>query len=612
MLITVFEYPGVNAILSAQAETSQGIQPGRCTATCPASAIGTLAPVADLAFGDGTTTIVWKQCRVVQFAYSGGSGQKPTATVLFEDRRFNWASGSISGRYNVPAEYTNTVPLVSFSGAPQPNQNYAQVPIPPGEEPIRPETAKTAQQLCILCLKAMGETQYDVSAIDPKAYPAVEWDTENPARALQALAERFGCRVVYRWDTDSVVLVKQGVGGPLPSGPFLFDSPSLTPKPVPKRVVVRSAKIKYQMRFALEMVLMEFDGSWKPADQVSYRPTNGWFGIAPGAGELDEDNLPNLPKGRTVHDAISLAGSWLYRTYRVSLTRADGLGVLRIPADGGEKDRVDYHKQVYLLPSKAQVTVDDLNRHSPAPAQVYGRHTPPQGYGLSNPMTTYDQTTTQTEVLCPFSIDPEHAIIVFAEPIYAFKPIPQASGGNGKTRAFYPATIVLETACHFAPKGNWQMRRRDFGLDIPGGLSTLALHVIKEQLLANSVASYDANNVLTTVKTNDTELQPRANYYLAGELAKLVTNAAETTKYSGTVPIVPDGAISQVTFAFAAGDKNCPATTASLNTEHSVYLPTYEGRRLREEADLRPQAAEAERQANADRVNKGDGGGALP
>jgi hypothetical protein len=103
-----------------------------------------------LVFGDGGNSHTWKRCRVAGVIYAGGSGVPPTMTVLLEDRRWQWATGQISGRYNVPAEYTNTVALVNVPGAPQGNQNYTQVPIPPGEEPVRPETAKNAAT-CASC-----------------------------------------------------------------------------------------------------------------------------------------------------------------------------------------------------------------------------------------------------------------------------------------------------------------------------------------------------------------------------------------------------------------------------------------------------------------------------
>jgi hypothetical protein len=612
MLVSQLAYPGITAVLSAEAVDVQGVTPGRVTIQCPAP-LGTIAPVGDLIFGDGVNPpVTWPGCRVAHVSYSGGSGIKPTATILLEDRRYQWATGEISGRYNVPAEWTNTVPLVPPPGvANLDNQNFVQVPIPPGEEPIRPETAKNARQLCELCLKAMGETRYDVSAIDPKAYPSVEWDSEVPARALQSLAERFGCRVVYRKDTDSVLVAKEGSGGPLPDGPLLFESPSLSPKAVPKWAVVRSAFIRYQMRFFLEAVGLEFDGAWRPIDDLSYRPKDGWQSIGLAFGNLTPAILPPLPGDRTFRDAVALASAYIYRAYRVKLTRTDGKGVLRIPVNGGEKDRVDFHKQIYLLPNKAQVTQDDLRRRSPAPAQVFGRHTRLYNCGALNPVKDYDGTTPQTEVVMPFSIDPEHAVIIFAQPVFALKAVPPADGGDGTKRAYYPAEIVLETACHFAPKDNWQFRRRDFKLAIPGGLSDLPLYVVREQLLATSVASYDRNNNLNKITDNDKDLNGRANYYLQGELLKLLPAAAETRTYSGIVAVYPDGAIEQVTAAIAAGDRTKPSTTASLHEEHSGYQPNYEGRRLREEADLRPQVRQQEQRAKDERSRKGDGGGGL-
>jgi hypothetical protein len=614
MLISQVQYPGVLSCLRATMVDGQGIMPGRATLTCSAKAVGTVAAVGDLTFSDGTNTVTWPGCRVANVRGSGGGGEGATLSILIEDARWQWSLSQISGRYNVPAEYFATVPLVPVPGIQQGNQNFVQVPIPPGEQPIRPETAKTAQELATLCLKAMKVANFNVSALDPKSYPSVEWDCEVPARALQALAERYGCRIVYRKDTNSVVLVKEGVGVPLPDGPQLYECPSLTPKPLPKRIVLRSAYIKYQMRFGLDAVGMEFDGSWRPLDQLSYRPPGGWTGSGPGsfAGLSYFYSHPNaLPGTRTAQDAIALANAYVYRAYRVSSFRADGRGVLRIPQDGGTKDRVDYLKQVYLLPNKAQVTSDDLGRHSPAPAQVFGRHTPPMGNGLRNPALTYAQTNAGTEVVVPFSVDPEHALIIFAQPVFAFKEVPP-----GAVYEWHPAEIVLETACHMADKsdgdGPWQFRRREFGQTLAGGLSDLFQYVVKEELLATNVAAYGSGNTLIKTAYNDADLQGRANYYIAGEILKLTPDAADTRTYCGVVPAFPDGALQQVSTEFAAGDDTKPSTTISRNTEHDPVLPTYAGRRQREEADLSATGRAKERQSLLARIAKADGGGQVP
>lgn len=604
MLVTQVAYPGLGGILSAQAVDSQGIAPARATITCAASAVGTVAPVGDFSFSDGVTTITWPECRVANVAAAGGSGQGPTLTILLEDARWKWSGGQISGRFNVPAEYTNTVPLVTFAGQAQfGNQDFTQVPIPPEEQPIRPETAKSAQQLCILCLKAMGVVNYDVSPIDAKSYPSVEWDSEVPARALQSLVERYGCRVVYRKDQNKVYICKEGIGQPLPDGPFLYDAPSLTPKPVPSRIVVRSAPIRYQRRFVCEWVMPEFDGSWRPANDVSYAPyPNGvpdWTLTGPNGG-LFAPQLTKLPGNRNHFDANAIAGAWMYRAYRITNKTVDGNDVKFPNHAGAMTERFDYVKQVFLLPHQVQVTTDDLKRHSPAPAQAFGRHTRWHACGLLNPATVDDIEATgdTTEIVMPFTIDPEHGVIIFAQPVYLFD--------DGKN---LPASVRLLTSCHFAPKTNWQWRRKDFSIVVPGGLSNLTTYAIKNELLYTMTMGYDSDQFHETgFKDNLADQQKRAEKYLQGELTRLTPDAADTRTYCGVLAAFPDGAIQQVTTEFAAGDRTKPATTVSVNTEHSTYLPNYQGRRIREEADLAASAKRREQEDHDARNQKGDVG----
>ena len=74
---------------------------------------------------------------------------------------------------------------------------------------IRPGTEKKPQALATLCLQAMGEDDYDVSALPNDARPEIDWSYQNPAEALQQLCDKLGCRVTYVVDTDSVKPVEE-------------------------------------------------------------------------------------------------------------------------------------------------------------------------------------------------------------------------------------------------------------------------------------------------------------------------------------------------------------------------------------------------------------------
>ena len=106
----------------------------------------------------------------------------------------------------------------------------------------RPATAPTfapareqaPQALATLCLQAMGEQNYDVSALLNDARPEVDWSWTNPAEALQALCEGLGCRVVYWLADDRVQIVTIGQGQPLPdNGLQTFISQGVDPPNTP-------------------------------------------------------------------------------------------------------------------------------------------------------------------------------------------------------------------------------------------------------------------------------------------------------------------------------------------------------------------------------------------
>lgn len=574
-LFGTISYPGVDDIfIDATYVCSQGITPGQVTVSIgiPASGIPTIAENADLTISDGSQSLVIRDCKVANLAaQAGGGGQ--TATLTIEDRRWRWRGGQISGRYNVIAEQQHTVPLIPLPGQPIGNQPPPPPPDQKGEEPIRPETKKKAPDLAKLCLKAMGETHYDIAALDTEATPTVEWDVANPAQALQQLVEDLGCRVIYQPDSDMVLIAKQGTGADLPGGVVLATAPSLKPKPRPKNVRMYGARKKWQMRFALEAVGMDFDGGWRPIDKLSYKPTiaGGWQATSPpGFGNIEAGS-------RTKPDAVALAKQWVYRVYRIRETGADGEGKLLIPPDGKGKEFEKKIRQVRLLPNKVQVTRDDLKRKTIAPAACYGRHSPKLS-NLTPLARAWADTDSTTEVKVPFTIDAEHQIIVFAEYVYSVK-------DDGR---FYPAEIVLECACEVTDNDTHQFVRWYREQRVPDGIAEQPHVFVREDVQWEAVATYDDElGDLESVDDNEPLIRPRADYYLNAEVLRFATDEAGDDHYPGIRPdIQPDGAIQQVTYSVGGGRLDNPSTRASRNTEHVTYLPTYRQRRVNEEVNF--------------------------
>jgi hypothetical protein len=183
--------------------------------------------------------------------------------------------------------------------------------------------------------------------------------------------------------------------------------------------------------------------------------------------------------------------------------------------------------------------------------------------------------------------------------------------GYDKVQGVVRPSLVLETACLFARDsfvtegGTNQFWRRSFSRDVPGGIDDLHHEVIREELLSATWANYgDGDDFLTFRGTdnNDDEMRSRADMYLDGEILKLVPDEAETRVYAGLQAIYPDGAICCVSWALGGGGTRTPSTTASRNTEHSIFMPTYGGRRQREEVDLAASARRNEEAAQRKRM----------
>lgn len=588
--------------ISCSGTCSWGVTPGTATLEIPVledGTVGVFPDVGDLTFRDGAQSVTWKDCKIVKPAGTiDASGQR--VSLLIEDRRWRWRFGEISGVYNDPAERTATVPAVGGVRAPAPAPPAPPREPAPGEEPVKPWTRKTAPQLAVLCLGAMGETNYDISALDPTATPTVSWDATNPAMALQALAESLGCVVCLRHGTNSVLVARRGEGEELPEGPLghFAKNPDRDAKARPSRLVLRGARTRYQMRFALEAVGKDFDGGIKPIDQLSYRPVSGnWLkcGGPPGFADLIDTGLTSLlPGGRTFLDALALAQGWVFRAYRVKVVLSDEGGPTdfsvppKVLARGEDQvipvvkvKRID---QIRLLPVKNLGTKDDLGREALAAAACYGRHSPRSMFRLDRKFeVAVAATDARTQVQTQFSVDAEHQLIHFSDYVYILE--------NGQ---YGPAEIVLECACEVQDPDTDQYVRYSRELPLPGGLDTKPAVIVDESVRYLVTAEYDDTADVDHARNTDNrrDVERRADYLLRGEAVRYLPAEAGDRDYVGIQPIDCDGAIQQVTWR-VGGRPDGVGTRASRNTEHALYLPAYAARRRIEETSL-----EGQRRAN--------------
>src|SRR5262249_2380883 len=131
---------------------------------------------------DGIPNLVFPNCRLLHHTFD----YTPEGLIWrlsIADRRWKWKYGSITGSYNLDW--------------------------PDGS--LNKLTELDAKGLASLCFDAMGESQYDVSALPGKVRPEVHWDHTNPAQALADLGDNLGCRVVLGLDNIPRVL-PTGIG----------------------------------------------------------------------------------------------------------------------------------------------------------------------------------------------------------------------------------------------------------------------------------------------------------------------------------------------------------------------------------------------------------------
>jgi hypothetical protein len=260
-------WPGANSIESARYTISHGITPGMATIRmAPQSQLPALN--GELILTDGQNRVRLPDCRVEDLrAERDDRGLYWSLTIV--DRRWRWRDfAKIEGWYN------------------QLDRNGKLIPW----------TIRSPTELATLCLQGMSEVNYELRlppgldrAIgrDVRDYlvaglqfpstgtnPPINWEGVPPAQALQQLADLFGCRVIYRLSTDTVLVAPVNVGAGLPaSGRSIHRvSPTLRTPELPDRVGVRGDPTRYQVRLKLIPVGEEWDGSYRPIDLLSYAP----------------------------------------------------------------------------------------------------------------------------------------------------------------------------------------------------------------------------------------------------------------------------------------------------------------------------------------------------
>jgi hypothetical protein len=261
-------YPGVQSIKSGTYTGSHGIMPGQAVLMVNPQLNWSLVPnIGTLIITDGQNNLQLNNARLINARYKKDE-EGEFVQLTFEDRRWVWRYGSISGRYNQRDEHNK----------------------------LQPWTIQSPLQVMTLLLAAMGEFN---AVIDMPAgldsswgqninsllnlgqnfpasglNPPINWNGDIPALMAQQFAMSMGRTLFLDPATDTVYVLPIGQGGPLPDGGLSIKSlaPSISVSPAPSILRCRGSATRFQGRFKVRAVGLDWDQSWRAINDLSYAP----------------------------------------------------------------------------------------------------------------------------------------------------------------------------------------------------------------------------------------------------------------------------------------------------------------------------------------------------
>jgi len=510
-------YDGISTddVVSASMTFSHGITPSSC--------LFQMVPTLNLnPPPGGTLRFYWDGQAVAEFPDSiidQGSIRRSGRVIIslrILDRRWKWQYGEISGWYNRRE--------------------------PDGK--LDPKLEKTPQELAELCLKAMGETNFNVGDLPNESRPEVNWVCANPANELANIVDSLGCRIVLQLD-NTVKIHETGKGGNLPE-PFNVNNDGFGINPTEKadKIKLHGAPIKFQSRLELEAVGKEKDGTVVPINQLSYRPPNGW-----------EYETPYAFYNVTRQEDRKLAVETVFKWYRV-VGQCDGTkDVPGLTDDQGNPIAAETWQLLPLAGHLIQTQPDKDGVEVNKPAIIRGAYWDGEA--------DFKNTKRFEVVDRQFSIQAEDGIVVFTDPTYAL----------GAARESLPATLDLETAYLVLDANSCQHYRyskeRDTGDPKLGTEPKILRH---DEIEHTKQAEYGSDCQVVGVFTNTQQVEKEADHWLDAEVNAIQTVQTKDIEYADIRAIDVDGAIQQVSWSVGpSGGK----TRASRNDEFDRAVLRY-------------------------------------
>lgn len=632
-------YPGLVAIESVSYTASLGISPGVATVV-GFPELAAPEPAGDLVFGDAADPASWitlPDCRLEQMTGGKAPGGN-RLTCLIVDRRWRWQIG--------------------------PSPKHAEFNQLDDHAKLVPWTVRSPYQMAVILLRAMGEDEpdggWDIdlpgglaaeyeedvvpvpgpldTVIDPAddylhvgenlpptgTNPPVVWAGEPAAVLLAQLCDQYGRAVCLDPLSDEVRVVKLGDGEGLPAGPLATTQGGVRPDQIPEKVRVVGSPVRYQGRFTFRPVGRDWDGSWRPVNELSYAP--GEEGDPHRWARCSPPLFPTV-KGTdrlSYQQAVRLAQETVWRAYQLvavdpagwdpadesPVEEETGVPVAGLSDDPDElSELVTNRFRVILQGTRPEQTAPrppDVTRLDPQTGRPFAREIydgysqdrPPQAFGslhvsaalagerlvwANRPgFDTNGNSGDNSPFYVPFKVvDAKRQVVLFDAPVFRLETagdLEPSIGGDPARRVWTACPVVIETGALILDADTHSPIRHAVEIDVPGGTGPVRTVVI-EQVQREVIGEYADDHTLTNWRDNDDYATAAATFY--GEAIRDTYQIPEslTNTYLGVVPIGIDGRVRQVTWSLSPA---AYVTTASLGTEHARTVLPYPARRRKE------------------------------
>ena len=482
----------------------------------------------------GTLTLSWASSTISlpQCTIEVGSVRLTTQgrhlQLRLKDRREFWKKAApISGEYNV-----------------------ARVGV------MRPSQIKTLRQLGRILLDALGEFSADVSALSNVIKPAVSWQCESVVEAAQTLFDMYGYSVTLGFGSEPVKVVALGETPPVLDMTNVFSySDSLDPKICPRYVRTCFEPTLRQLRFKLEAVGREIDGSWVLLDDLSYTPVSGWGATAPfSLPEVDQAEATDLSEAE-----LAESTGYVRRAYRVKGYANGSWTMEGVPS-------VVELSDVLPLQNRVLDTEDVRPDSSYQPYRIYGKHfkieeeetAPAEPAGTT---TDIGDRVFQRHVW----FDGENGIVIFEKPMFY---VDKSASSVGEWK---PADLWLECVATLRDMTDHSLEHFHYDSEInPQGIG---YHTHRDDNRLAVIHTYDSSHAQTGTVSNQSSLQG-----LAGDQASVIAQTYQTTNGKYIAYSIPKlaarctGAVLQVQHIFTCGDNKHAVNRTTLSTYYEFDL----------------------------------------